>query len=80
MSVVVYVYVAGATPSAGALRLVHAHISFFLAPRLFDNIDPTSLEGPLHARTRENQAKPHTSQVGPGGHGPNALAPIVPVT
>ena len=65
------------TLSAGAQRLIQAHISFFLAPRLFVNIDPTSLEGPC---TRQNQAKPNTSQVGPGGHSLDALAPILPVT
>jgi len=35
------------TPSAGALRLVG--FTFFLAPRLFANIDPTPLQGRAHA-------------------------------
>jgi len=62
------------------LAPVQAHISFFLAPRLFANNDPTSQilwRGPS---IRACVKKPHTSEVGPGGHGPNALAPIVPVT
>jgi hypothetical protein len=35
------------TPSPGALRLIG--FAFFLAPRLFANIDPTPLQGRAHA-------------------------------
>jgi len=56
------------TPSAGALRLVQAHISFFLDPRLSINIDPTSLEGRARVKIKPSR-KPLKS-------GPVVTAPM----